>query len=96
LEEESNSNKAWVQKLEDQASRLLEEKKKIQAQLNRAKDDLSKAHKDLSETKQELEALAKSKKDLAISTDNTINELRGYLFKYQQALRQANVSSTTQ
>jgi len=89
LEKENAKKENWALRLENQSTRLLEDKKKLQEQLKRTNNELE-------QSKLEYNALKDSKEKLATSTNNTINELRVYLLKYQQALLQAQVATSTQ
>jgi len=92
LKEELQKKEAWSQKLEDQNTRLVAEKRQLTAEKKQWENDrkqkdgqLNDMRARLEEVEQDLEALRKSKAELAKSTNGTINELRGYLVKYQEA-----------
>merc|ERR1719447_695595 len=85
LEDEVMEKDEYIAKIEDQANRLLTEKKNLRQQLDEMKQKLE----DQDRMKQNLDALADSKQKLAESTASTINELREYLVKYQEALIEA-------
>lgn len=76
LQGELEEKNQWAERLENQATRLLADKKQLTTRLNALDSDFK--------------ALMKSKEQLATRTNDTINELRGYLVKYQEAVMEAS------
>eukprot|EP00485_Elphidium_margaritaceum_P009954 CAMPEP_0202689444 /NCGR_PEP_ID=MMETSP1385-20130828/4705_1 /ASSEMBLY_ACC=CAM_ASM_000861 /TAXON_ID=933848 /ORGANISM="Elphidium margaritaceum" /LENGTH=694 /DNA_ID=CAMNT_0049344577 /DNA_START=44 /DNA_END=2128 /DNA_ORIENTATION=- len=84
LEGELEQRNKRIQDLEKQNDRLLKEIQYLQ-ELNQTSDRVKNLEAQNGRLLQELQSLNESKRDLAVTANGTIDELRSYLLQYQRA-----------
>merc|ERR1719242_2921115 len=59
----------------------------MQQQVDDLKNELSQKNAEIDRMKKEIKELAESKKNLAINSNQCLNQMRGYLLQYQQSFQ---------